>query len=135
MFATVLLAMSVTLASERDFFHIPDQYEFRLQQIARTDRETAWAFSVERGYLLCVWGMGQRLTYFSTERDEDDTPVRLLVLTSNPFDLVFANLATADLFVPTGSIEERIRLVGPFTDMAQRLCDQPAGSQVRGGEL
>ena len=52
------------LAGEKDFFNLPDEYEFRMQQIARADHETEWPFSVDHGLLACVWGLGQRLTYF-----------------------------------------------------------------------
>jgi hypothetical protein len=136
MFEIALLAMSLTLAGEKSFFHFPDGYEFRFQKISRADKEGGWAFSVDSGYLGCAWGMGQRITGFNTDPSPDEPEkVRLLVLSPDPFQLVFSNIANADLFAPSNSVEERIKLVGPFTDMAQKLCNQPAGTRVGDGGI
>jgi pyruvate dehydrogenase complex dehydrogenase (E1) component len=89
--------------------------------------------------LACVWGLGQRLTYFvedlGEKAAEPGVDPRLLVLTTNPFDLVFVNMEHRDLFAPNQTIEQRIRLVAPFVTIAQKLCDQPPGSAIGPAEL
>ncbi len=68
--AAIAVAAPVMLAGEKDFFNLPDEYEVRVQKIARTDRESEWPFSIDHGLLACVWGLGQRLTYFVEDLGE-----------------------------------------------------------------
>jgi hypothetical protein len=137
--AAIAVAAPVMLAGEKDFFNLPDDYEVRVQKIARTDRESEWPFAIDHGLLACVWGLGQRLTYFVEDLGEKatapDADPRILVLTTNPFDLVFVNMAHRELFAPDQTIEQRIRLVAPFVAIAQKLCDQPPGSAIGPAEL
>ena len=139
MLAAIAVAAPLVLAGEKDFFNLPDEYEFRTQQIWRADNETDWPFSVDRGLLACVWGLGQRLTYFiedlGDEAMADDANPRLLILTVNPFDLIFTNLASQSLFTPSQTIEQRIQQVAPFVTIALKLCDQPPGSNIGPAEL
>ncbi|MGE0284542.1 MAG: hypothetical protein AB7P20_28570 [Rhizobiaceae bacterium] len=137
--AAIVVAVPVMLAGDKDFFNLPDDYEVRVQKVARADHETNWPFSVDHGLLACVWGLGQRLTYFVEDlgeaADEPDANPRILVLTTNPFDLVFTNMAFRDLFVPNQTIEQRIGAVAPLVTVALRLCDQPPGSVIGPAEL
>lgn len=137
--AAIAVATPLVLAGEKDFFNLPDEYEVRTQKIWRADREQDWPFAIDHGLLACVWGLGQRLTYFVEDlgeaaADADANP-RILVLTTNPFDLIFINMADRDLFASGQSIEKRIELVAPFVTIALKLCDQPPGSNIGPAEL
>lgn len=135
--AAIAVAAPAVLAAEKDFFHFPDGYEFRYQKIMRAERQADWPFSVDHGLVACAWGVGQRLTYFiedPADVEAGETP-RVLALTVNPFDLIFINLAHADLFKSGQTLEQRIKLVAPFVAIAQRLCDQPPGANIGPAEL
>ncbi len=136
--AAVAMALVAPLAvtSERGWFHIPGAEDFRVQSIARTDREQDWPFSVDRGFLLCAWVMGERVVYFSTEPDEDeDESPRLIVVSSNPFDIMLASMMGRDLIAPYDDMEQLVARFAPFQRIGQRLCDQPRGSEIGQGEL
>ena len=137
--AAIAVAAPVMLAGEKGFFNLPDEYEVRVQKIARTDRESQWPFSIDHGLLACVWGLGQRLTYFvedlGEKANDPGAAPRLLILTTNPFDLVFMNMEHRELFAPGQTIEQRILQVAPFVTIALRLCDQPPGSAIGPAEL
>lgn len=139
LFSTIAVAAPLLLASEKDFFNLPDEYEFRIQKISRVDHEAKWPFSVDKGLLACVWGLGQRLTYFVEDlgeaADDPDANPRILILTINPFDLIFVNMQHRDLFAPDQTIEQRIEAVAPLVTVALRLCDQPPGTVVGPSEL
>lgn len=136
--ATLAAAVPLMLAGERSLFHLPSGDELRTQPIERADNEQSWPFSVERGYLVCVWGVGQRLVYFfedwAGEADGDGAP-RGLVLSVDPVELTLMNMANRDLFTPSADVAERIRAVAPFRALGERLCDQPPGAEVGHGEL
>lgn len=127
-------------ASERGPFHFPmSEDAFRIQRIDRTDREKDWPFSVDSGYLICVWLMGERTVYFAErlreeEDDEGETP-RTVVVSTNPFDLALVNIGANGLFVPFDGFEKMIARLGPFVSLGRRLCDQPRGSDIGPGEL
>lgn len=121
-------------------FHIPSPDEVRTQPISRAENETGWPFSVDDGILTCVWSLGQKVVFFFESRPPDlneDEPFepRGVVVTTDPLQLTFGNMANRALFRPAASVEERIRLVAPFMTMGQKLCDQPAGTHVGHGEL
>ncbi|HTV68359.1 MAG TPA: hypothetical protein VMF90_07465 [Rhizobiaceae bacterium] len=138
--ATLAVAAPLILADEKSFLHLPDGYEFRFQHVSRTDHETGWPFSVDKGLIACVWGLGQRLTYFyedvgsGSDAEVQETP-RFIVLSVNPLDVMFGSIGGSSLIAKHPTLEERIKLVGPFVAMAQRLCDQPQGTHVGPGEL
>ncbi|MBN9071261.1 MAG: hypothetical protein J0H34_06570 [Rhizobiales bacterium] len=132
------IAAALVMAGEQSLLHIPGAEEVRFQKIERTGNETQWPFSVDKGLLACVWGTGQRLTYFYEDpqrAEAEGRPPRFLVLSVNPFDLAVLNIAHRGLFAESGSLEQRMKLVAPFIATAQRLCDQPPGTHVGTGEL
>lgn len=130
------------LVDERGLFHVPKSGDaFRIQRIDRTDREKDWPFSVDSGYLVCVWLMGGRTVYFADRLDDadedgdgDETP-RVVLLSTNPFDLALVNIGSNGLFVPFDGFEAMIARLGPFVGLGRRLCDQPRGSDIGPGEL
>lgn len=135
MLAEAALAMTI-LAGEKGLLHIPSQHEVRLQPIERTDNETGWPFSVDKGHLTCVWSGGTPVVmFFATDAEAEEAEPRGVFLSANPLELTLGNIATRDLFAPAATVEERLLAVAPFIDMGRRLCDQPAGEHVRGGEL
>ena len=125
-------------ANERGLFHFPTSEDaFRIQRIDRTKGEKDWPFSIDSGYLMCVWLMGERTVYFAERLDDDDgdeTP-RAVVVSTNPLDLALANIGANDLFVPFDGFEAMIVRLAPFVGLGRRLCDQPRGSDIGPGEL
>ena len=140
MMAEVAVAVPLMLAGEQGMFHFPSPEEVRTQPISREENETGWPFSVDNGVLACVWSGGQKLVMFFEARPTglaEDQPFkpRSVIVTTDPMQLTLGNMVHRDLFRPSASVEERIRLVAPFAALGQRLCDQPAGAHVGYGEL
>lgn len=135
---TIWPANGISPVNERGLFHFPTSEDaFRVQRIDRTDRERDWPFSVDSGYLMCVWLMGERTVYFvdRLRDDEEHELPRVVVVSTNPLDLVFVNMGAKDLFAPVDSIEQLIVRVAAFASLGRRLCDQPRGSDIGPGEL
>ncbi|MBL8581860.1 MAG: hypothetical protein JNL61_06500 [Rhizobiaceae bacterium] len=136
--ATVMAAAApLVLAGERGLFHLPSEEEVRFQPIGRTGNEEGWPFSVDRGYLTCVWSAGERVVVFFEAHGETEQTVepRGVLLSIDPLQLTVGNIANRDLFVPAADVAERIRQVAPFRALGERLCDQPPGAQLDHGEL
>lgn len=136
-----MLALAVAtpfvLAGEQDLLHIPDAEEFRTQHISKTDHESGWPFTVDEGYLSCVFVMGTRAVYFTEAPfdGQDVKDLRVAIVSTNPLDIAFGNLGTGGLVQKADSIEQLIALMAPFESLGQRLCDQPPGTQIGPGEL
>jgi hypothetical protein len=132
------LAMSI-LAGEKGLLHFPSPHEVRFQPIERAGNETDWPFSVDKGHLTCVWSGGAPVVMFfafdAEAFDAEGGEPRGVLLSANPLELTLGNIATRDLFAPAATVEERLLAVAPFVDMGRKLCDQPAGERLRGGEL
>lgn len=137
--ATAALGLALVAADERSLFHFPGYEDFRTQAIARTDREQEWPFSVDRGYLLCAWVLGQQAVYFAEqmteEQREDDLDPRIVAVTTDPIEIIIGSIGSRDLFAPYRSIEELIVRLAPLVPTGRRLCDQPRGSEIGPGEL
>jgi len=138
MFPEAALAMTI-LAGEKGLLHFPSPHEVRFQPIERAGNETGWPFSVDKGHLTCVWSGGTPVVmFFAFDAEavaEQVQEPRGVLLSANPLELTLGNIATRDLFAPAATVEERLTTVAPFIDMGRRLCDQPAGEHLRGGEL
>jgi hypothetical protein len=140
--AAIALAatLPVELAGERSLLHLPDPSEVRLQTVTRNGGEKDWPFSVEAGQLACVWSIGQRQVFFlegrpaSLDADTEFSP-RMVILSIDPFQLTFGNMASRSLFAPMADVADLVRRVAPFIAIGERLCDQPPGANVRSGEL
>lgn len=133
--AAMAIAAPLAVSSEQGWFHIPGADDFRVQSIARTDNETDWPFAVDEGYLLCAWVLGQRVVYFSTEPEDEDAEPRLIVVSSDPFDIMFAGIMDRALLAPYDDMKQLVERFAPFQRLGQKLCDQPRGSQIGPGEL
>lgn len=130
--------LAAASADERSLFHIPGVEDFRIQHIARSDRERDWPFAVDAGYLMCVWIVGERTVYFAEVPDEDaddDEYPRTVIVSTNPFDLAFGNMGARDLVIETQGLAQLIPLMAPFERLGKTLCDQPRGSEIGPGEL
>lgn len=111
---------------------IPDAAEFRTQTISRATTERNWPFSVDTGFLACVWHFGQRMTFFM----EDLPPGperRQLILSVNPLMLLVGNLPNRSLFAKGLSDEQIVRQTMHYLVIAEKLCDLPAGTHLRDG--
>ncbi|KUM28926.1 hypothetical protein AU467_01315 [Mesorhizobium loti] len=140
MMAEMAVAMPLVLAGEQGLFHVPTPGEVRLQAISRTDHEADWPFSVDDGFLACVWSGGRKAVMFFENRPKElgeGEPFhpRGVIVTTDPMQLTLGNMANRALFKPSANVEERMRLVAPFAALGRRLCDQPAGARVGHGEL
>lgn len=125
------------LANEKSFFHVPGVDDFRYQEIARDGREDAWPFTVDEGYLACAYVTGQPTVYFVEIAEEGEEP-RATVVSTEPFMMLTGAAMGHGLLAQTSSVEgmgEMIRLLGPFEALGKRLCEQPAGTHLGGGEL
>lgn len=142
MLAATLAAVAApfVLADEKGMFHVPDVSEVRFQKISRSGNEDGWPFSVTSGLLACVWSGGRKVVSFVEEVDAPDDdheapPGRHVIVSANPFELTFLNIANRDLFLPVDKVETLIKRVAPFSALGERLCDQPQGTQIGPGEL
>ena len=135
--AVLAAAAPLLLANERSLFHFPTAADaFRMQRIERTERELEWPFSINAGYLLCVWMLGERVVYFAEPPGEDEDEFhRVVVISSDPLDLVFVNIGQNDLFAPFDGIGQLVERGAPFVRLGNRLCDQPRGTEIGPAEL
>lgn len=137
--ATMALAAPFVLTGEKGMFHLPDASEVRLQDISRAAHEDDWPFSVPSGYLGCVWSAGHKIVSFVEKRassgEESAKDPRVVIVTTDPFQLTLLNMANRDLFAPAGSVEALIKRVAPFEVLGEKLCDQPQGARIGDGEL
>ena len=135
--AALAVAAPMMLADEKSFFHIPGVEDFRIQAISRTGNEEEWPFGVGEGFLLCAYVLGDRVVYFATrpEGNDDGIMPRVIVISTNPFDLLMSSLMARDLIASYESIEQLIVRMAPFETLGRRLCDQPRGSEIGPGEL
>lgn len=135
--ATMALAAPFVLSGEKGMFHLPDASEVRLQDINRAAHEGDWPFSVSSGYLGCVWSAGRKTVSFVEKPSASDAAPdpRIVVVTTDPFQLTLLNIANRDLFAPADSVETLIKRVAPFETLGEKLCDQPQGARIGDGEL
>ncbi|TYR30221.1 hypothetical protein FY036_20290 [Mesorhizobium microcysteis] len=137
--AAVLAVTTPLIAiNERSFFHFPDGQEaYRFQRIERTDNEREWPFAASSGYLICAWVTGARAVYFgepSADAEQENFD-RILLVSTDPFDLMIVNAGKADAFQPYESIEQLLLRLAPFVNLGRRLCDQPRGTSIGPAEL
>ncbi|MFE0017962.1 hypothetical protein ACFWXH_24180 [Mesorhizobium sp. NPDC059054] len=137
--ATMALAAPFVLTGEKGLFHFPDASEVRLQDISRAAHEDDWPFSVSSGYLGCVWSAGRKTVSFVEKRepshDGGAPDPRMVIVTTDPFELTLLNITNRDLFAPADSVEALIKRVAPFEVLGEKLCDQPQGARLGDGEL
>lgn len=132
---SLAVAAPFVLAGERSFFHLPSEEDFRIQSIERADNEREWPFIADKGYLSCVYVMGKPTVYFTTTEDVDFGAPGAVVVSTDPFQLAFANIGRQGMLAPTSGLAELIQKIAPFESLGRRLCDQPRGTVVRPGEL
>lgn len=133
------VGLSLVMAGERGMFFVPGADDFRKQTVARTDRERDWPFSVDSGYLLCAWVMGERAVYFlealPDDEADDDVEPRAVAVSADPLAIVIGSIGNRDLLAPFETIEQLVLRMAPFERIGRRLCDQPPGTDLGPGEL
>lgn len=134
-----LAVTPVAEPGERNLFRIPREEDVRVQKLMRADRETNWPFTVDEGLLMCLYVAGRPTVYFAVVDDHDvwheAPPVRVVIVSSDPFDATLGNMAVNDLIVETDGPAGRMALFAPFEALGKRLCDQPRGTELGPGEL
>jgi len=137
--AAGMAATPVAEPGERNIFRIPRPGDVRMQTLTRTANESGWPFTVDEGLLMCLFVAGRPTVYFAVieEHDErhEDPPVRMVMVSTDPFDATLANMAVNDLIVQTDGPAARMALFAPFERLGRRLCDQPRGTEMGPGEL
>lgn len=133
-------AIHLALVEDGSPYQRPDLGDIRLQKISRSGNEVEWPFSIDTGTIACVWSAGKKVVTFLEEVEAPDDeheapPGRYVIVSVNPFDLVFLNIANRDLFVPADTVETLIKRVAPFAALGERLCDQPRGTTIGPAEL
>lgn len=138
-FAAILAVTAPLMMAndERGLFHFPGSEDaWRIQKIERTGNEREWPFSGASGYLMCVWIFGDKVVYFAEPPPREGNDFERVVLVStNPFDLMVVNIGKNDVFIPFGGMEQMIQGLAPFVNLGRRLCDQPRGTEIGPGEL
>jgi hypothetical protein len=135
--ATLAVAAPLVLADEKSFLHFPGVEDFRVQKVQRADREDAWPFTVDEGYLTCAWLLGKPTVYFTDNPGEGGSieGMRVVVVSTDPMDLMFSRFIGQGLIGSFESMETLIKLMAPFKNTGNRLCDQPRGTLIGPGEL
>ena len=135
--ATLAMAAPLLVADEKSFFHVPEVEDFRVQKVARADRESEWPFTVDAGYLTCAYVLGESTVYFTDDPQDatDLSDVRVVIVSTNPLDLIVGRLAGDGLIGAETPIEQLIVQMAPFKAIGNRLCAQPRGTSIGPGEL
>lgn len=108
-----------------------------MQKVQRAEREQEWPFTVDEGYLSCAWLLGKPTVYFTDDpgQDADLDEIRVVVVSTDPFDLLLGRFAGRGLIGTQESIETLIHKMAPLKTVGDRLCEQPRGTIVGPGEL
>jgi hypothetical protein len=148
--ALLALPVSAEASDEKSLLFIPEDSDFRFQDIGRGPNETKWPFTEAEGTLSCAWILGDRMvTYFPRSNvdcqcdDPQNPEIKVndnesfphLVISTDPFELVFMNIKHRKLFAPTASTEELIKRVAQVYAIGLKLCEQPQGTYLRRSEL
>ena len=135
--AVMAVAAPLVTVNERGMFHFPSSgMDWRFQHIERTANEREWPFSIDGGYLMCVWIFGEKVVYFAEKPPEEkEVFERIVIVSTNPMDLMLVNAGRNDLFASFDGMEEMIVRLGPFVNLGRRLCDQPRGTEIGPAEL
>ncbi len=144
-------ALALTpVAGERGWLHVPEPEEFRFQTVRKQDKEADWPFIAESGKLGCVFILGDRAVAFVPDEEDptetpDDDPGHaefmedeepsIVMLASDPVGLMFTMATGRSALKPVKSPEELLTRIAPFIALGRKLCDQPQGSELPGGEL
>jgi len=141
----VLLIAATALVSENEksWLHMPDAEDFRTQVIRKQDREDDWPFTAEKGYLACAYVIGQPAVFFIPDDDDDDDwdehasddEEKVIGLSVDPMEMLLLMMGQRDLLQPMKTPEELIRRIAPMVTIGKKLCDQPPGTELPGGDL
>ena len=138
--ATLLGATAPAIADERSLFHMPNDNDFRHQNIAKGPNEQKWPFAETSGQIACAWILGAQAVYFIPESEiegeaaEDDN-YRVLIVSTNVIEMMISNAAQRDLLLPMASLEEQIKRIAPYYALGLKLCDMQRGTVLGPAEL
>ena len=138
--ATLLGAAAPAMADERSLFYMPKDNDFRHQSIAKGPNEEKWPFAEKSGQIACAWIMGAQAVYFIPESEiegpaSEDDDYRILIVSTNPLEMMISNAANRDLLLPMQSPEEQIKRMAPYYALGLKLCDMQRGTFLGPAEL
>lgn len=130
--AGVLAApLAASAVNERSLLRLPSGDEYRFEYVMRDADGKGWPFSVDEGWLLCIWFAGTKGTYFhEIVREPGGREPRTVVISTDPVGLVLGSAGNT-LLASGIDLEEMIPLLGPFEQRAKALCELPPGTVLR----
>ena len=139
-FATLLSAPAPALADERSLFYMPNDNDFRHQSIAKGPNEAKWPFAESSGSISCAWILGAQAVYFIPQSEiegpaSEDEDYRILIVSTNPLEMMISNAANRDLLLPMQSPEEQIKRIAPYYALGLKLCEMQRGTNLGPAEL
>jgi hypothetical protein len=138
--ATLLGASSPAFADERSLFYMPNDNDFRHQNISKAPNEQKWPFAETSGQIACAWIMGAQAVYFIPQSEiegvaAEDDDYRILIVSTNPIEMMISNAANRDLLLPMVSLEDQIKRIAPYYALGLKLCDMQRGTYLGPAEL
>ena len=139
-FAALLGATAPAIADERSLFYMPNDNDFRHQNISKAPNEQKWPFAETSGQIACAWIMGAQAVYFIPQSEiegvaADDDNYRVLIVSTNVIEMMISNAANRDLLLPMVSLEEQIKRIAPYYAIGLKLCDMQRGTYLGPAEL
>jgi hypothetical protein len=138
--ATLLVATAPVRADERSLFYMPNDSDFRHQSISKGPNEEKWPFAENSGQIACAWILGAQAVYFIPESEiegplAEDEDYRVLIVSTNPIEMMVSNAAQRDLLLPMPSLEDQIKRIAPYYALGLKLCDMQRGTHLGPAEL
>ena len=129
---SAILGAAVPVAEEKSWLHFPDPLDFRSQHISRAATEKDWPFTVDEGFLLCAYVLGQPTVYFveSLPDEADPEPARIVVVSTDIFEIAIGAAAGGGLLDAGGGLAAIIPRLAAFEALGARLCAQPRGTTI-----
>ena len=139
-FALLLSAAAPAIADERSLFYMPNDNDFRHQNISKAPNEEKWPFAETSGQIACAWILGAQAVYFIPLSEiegiaAEDENYRVLIVSTNVIEMMISNAANRDLLLPMASLEEQIKRIAPYYTLGLKLCDMQRGTHLGPAEL
>lgn len=139
-FVILLGAIAPAAGDERSLFYMPSDADFRHQSISKAPNEANWPFAETSGQIACAWIMGAKSVYFIPHSEiegplAEDENYRVLIISTNPIELMIANAANRDMILPLLTLEDQIKRIAPYYTIGLKLCDLQPGTLLGPAEL